>query len=451
MKKFFVWILIAVICIFSINIVVFFLDIGLEISKFMPESLINVFINSSRIFDIPEFIDLWFSFIGIFVTAVLTYLLLKVSQRSNDISEQISNLEKNRDKQILNDNIATVYYQIIYSIKQLHNLYIAYFITKKIPTYTNIKLYENWVVVLSSIQNKLSVAEIDALYQFFIDIENFNNASLTEKGTIIESIYREMMLPCYFDSPKIFDLTKIDPVTMLKPKLLSILLSLFFSLKKDSFIYDKNNIVYTIYETDDNSFNGNVEIKNNQFDGKIELNYNNIKVNAKYSNNKFHSGTIKAYYDNTWKVFYEIDYQSPCNFHAKFFDSAIDSCYGKKIIDADYKEFEFVKGYLKFYNYKELWDGVVKRNGSNYEIIDGTIHHRLVEDSTSEYNYDAEQKQIAEYEELQNDPQYQDYLAENQQRSEDVVGYQIYEDFVYRDGIVVNRTNRITENEYSYL
>ena len=78
MKKIFIWILIAILCIFSINIVVFFLDMGLGISKFIPESLINVFINSSRTFDISEYIDLWFSFISIIVTAILSYLLLKV-------------------------------------------------------------------------------------------------------------------------------------------------------------------------------------------------------------------------------------------------------------------------------------------------------------------------------------------------------------------------------------
>ncbi|MBR7132808.1 MAG: hypothetical protein IKD04_04695 [Clostridia bacterium] len=450
MKKFFIWILIVVICIFSINIVVFFLDIGLGISKFMPKSLINVFIDSSRTFDIPEFIDLWFSFIGILVTAVLSYLLLKVSQKSNNISEQISNLEKNRDKQLLNDNIATIYYQTIYSIRQLHNLYIAYFINGKTPTYTNIKLYENWVVVLGSIQSKLSVAEIDILYQFFIDIENLNDDLSHEKQANISNIYKKIMLPCYFDSPKMFDLTEIDPITMLKPKFLSILLSLFFALKKDSFIYNKNNNVYTIYETDDNSFNGNVEIKNNQFDGKIELNYNNIKVNAKYLKNKFRSGTIKAYYDNTWKVFYEIDYKSPNDFDAKFFNSKLNSCTGEKIIDADYKNFEFQKGYLKFYKRNELWDGVIKRNDSNYEMIDGIIHHRLVEDSEG-YNYDVEQEQIARYEELQNDSQYQEYLAVNQQNYEDEVGYEVYEDFMYENGEVIKRINRRTEEQYSCL
>lgn len=451
MKKILFWLIVSIVCIFSINIVVFFLDIGISISKLIPKSLINVFIDSSRTFDISEYIDLWFAFIGIIVTAILSYLLLKVSQKSNSISEQISNLEKNRDKQILNDNLATVYYQIIYSIKQLHNLYISYFITDKTPTYTNIKLYENWVVVLSSIQSKLSVAEIDSLYQLFIDLENLNNLPQAERRTAIGKVYKKIMLPCCFDSPKMFDLTKADPITMLKPKLLSILLSLFFSLKKDSFIYDKNNNTYTIYETDDNSFNGNVEIKNNQFDGKIELNYRNIKVNANYSNNKFCSGTVKAYYDNTWKVFYEIEYKNAYNFHAKFFNSKLDFCYGEKIIDADYTNYEFVKGYLKFYRYHELWDGIVERNDSNFVIIDGTIHHKLVEDSTREYNYDAEQQRIAEMEDLQNDPQYQESLAEDLENDKDAVGYKIYEDFVYKNGKVIKRINRTKENKYSYI
>ena len=102
-------ILLILLCVFSINLVVFFLDIGLYISGHLPTSLINVFIDHSRVLKITEYIDLWFSALNIVVTSILSYLLLEVSKKSNEISETVSYLEESRDANTLNDNIAYVY------------------------------------------------------------------------------------------------------------------------------------------------------------------------------------------------------------------------------------------------------------------------------------------------------------------------------------------------------
>lgn len=449
MKKFFIWILIAILCMFSINIVVFFLDIGLGISKFMPESLINVFINSSRTFDISEYIDLWFSFIGIIVTAILSYLLLKVSQRSNNISEQISNLEKNRDKQILNDSVATIYYQMLYSFKELHKLYIDNFIDNN-QSFTNIKLHEDWITILSSTQSKLTINEMDAIYELFIDIENINQAHSNQKKSLIQNTFKKYMLPCFFDSPSMFNLKEVEPISMLKPNMLSILLYLVFCLKQDTL--DKiNNEKYIVWDFNDTSYNGTIETKNNRFNGKISINYRNLKIDANYIDNKLSAGTIYATYNDKDIKLYEITQMGNGRFYAKFYSDKSHNADENLIIDAEYTDNTFKQGYMKFYNKNELWDGLVEYNNSSYNMITGKVKHRLVEDSTREYNYDAEQQWIAEMEKLQNDTQYQESLADDLENDKDAVGYKIYEDFVYENRKVIKRINRTKENKYSYI
>lgn len=432
--------------IFIIDILIFIFDCGLKLSELIPNPFRYITINNSREFKITEYLDLWFSFLGIFVTALLSYLLLKVSQKSNTISEQISTLEKNRDKQILNNNIATIYYQILYSIKQLYNLYIKYFINDKTQCCESIKLHNDWITVLSTIQSRLTIAEMDTIYQFFVDIENINHTSTNEKWKIINTTFRKYMLPCYFDTPKMFDLQKVDPITMLKPNILSILLFLFFALKQDAFTIDKKGNKYTISETDDNEYNGIVEICNNQFNGQVILSYNNVKINANFTNNILTSGNIQAFYDNTWYHFYDIQYQNINDFHAKFYNINSKSTYGDLIIDADYKNYTFKHGYIKFYKSKELWDGCVEYNGSSFNMIEGIIRNRLVEDTTRDYNYDAEEKYVEEMAEKQSDPKYCESIEE-----EEPIGYKTYEDFIYKDGKIVSRTNKVKEPKYSYL
>lgn len=82
-------------------------------------------------------------------------------------------------------------------------------------------------------------------------------------------------------------------------------------------------------------------------------------------------------------------------------------------------------------------------------MLDGTIHHKLVEDSTREYSYDAEQQALEDQMEQQNDPRYVESSAK-ETRGEPV-GYKVFEDFVYEKGNLVRRENTTREDKYSYL
>ncbi len=444
-KKIIIWSAIILFCIFSVSIVVCFLDIGLWISEYLPTSFHKVLIKQSRVFEITEYLDLWFSVLSIIITSILSWLLLKVSRKSNEISEKISSLETSRDNKILNDDISFIYYQIVHSFKELHRLYIDYFIIKK-PNYNQIKIHSDWITTLSKLQSVLSISEIDIIYEFFVDIETVNNSDKKRK-LVVENIYKKYMLPCFFDVSDYLDLQKIDPLSMLHPKMLSIIIFLLFSFKKKDFLIDEKGSKCKISETDYNWFNGEIELSNGKFSKNIKLTYKNIKLDGNFFENRFLSGEITAYYENSKYKLYEIKYKSNKDFHVKLYGMKKGTCTGNLIVDAEYKNTTFDVGFLILKRGEELWEGTVKRNQHNFEMLNGIVHHRLVEDSRYNYNYDAEEKWIEEQLEKENYTEYMESLI-NEFDKEESTGYKVYEDFIYENGKVIERKNSTTEYQY---
>lgn len=433
-------------CVFSINIVVFFLDIGLWISKYVPESFLNVFIEQSRVFKITEYLDLWFSVVNIVVTAILSILLLKVSGKSNEISEKVSSLEESRDTNALNDNIALVYYQIVHSFEELHRLYIDYFILNK-TSYNQIKIHSDWITTLSKLQSVLSISEIDIIYQLFVDIEMINN-SKDEQKEVVKNIYQKYMLPCFFDAIDYLNLREISPITMLHPEMISIIIFLLFSFKKNDFLIEKKGEIYNISDNDNKFFCTAIELSEGKFKKITKLTYRDIILDGKFSDNRFMSGEIRAHYKNTFYHLYDVAYESKTDYHVKSYDQESKACTGNVILDADYKSNTFDVGFLIFQKGEELWKGTVKHNGHSFEMIDGTIHHRLIEDSVENYSYDAEERYMEEQREMQEDTKYWESVATEIDKVEPV-GYRIYEDFVYQNRMLVKRVNSTKEYQYT--
>lgn len=439
-------ILLILLCVFSINLVVFFLDIGLYISGHLPTSLINVFIDHSRVLKITEYIDLWFSALNIVVTSILSYLLLEVSKKSNEISETVSYLEESRDANTLNDNIAFVYYQIVHSFDELHRLYIDYFILNK-TSYKQIKIHSDWITTLSKLQSVLSISEIDIIYQLFVDIESINN-SRTEQKEVVKNIYQKYMLSCFFDAKDYLSLQEISPIAMLHPEMISIIIFLLFSFKKNDFLVDKKGEIYSISDTDSNFFCNSIELAKGKFKRITNLTYRDIILNGDFSDNRFMSGKIHAHYKNTFLDLYDISYKSKTASHVKLYDQKKNACTGNVILDADYKDNTFDVGFLILNKDGELWKGIVKYNKHGFEMLDGIIYHRLVQDSIKNYNYDAEEMWIEDQIQIQDDPEYWKSVA-NEIDKEEPVGHKIFEDFIYQNGTLVKRENSTKEYQYA--
>lgn len=440
------WIALILFCIFSINFVVLFLDIGLWISEYLPTSFFNVFIERARVFKITEYLDLWLSAVNIVVTAILSFLLLKVSSKSNEISEKVSSLEESRDTNALNDNIAFVYYQIVHSFDELHRLYIDYFILNK-TSCNQIKIHSDWITTLSKLQSVLSISEIDIIYQLFVDIESVNN-SKNEQKEVVKNIYQKYMLPCFFDAKDYLNLQEISPITMLHPEMISIIIFLLFSFKKNDFLIEKKGETYNISDTDNNFFCTAIELSKGKFKKITKLTYRDIILDGNFSDNRFMSGKIRAHYKNTFYDLYDIAYESKTNYHVKLYNHDNKACTGNVILDADYKSNTFDVGFLLLKKGEELWKGTVKHSEHGFDMLDGTIYHKLVEDSVENYNYDAEVKWVEEQLEMQEDPKYLESVVAAIDK-EEPIGYKVYEDFIYKNGMLEKRVNLTKKYQYA--
>lgn len=440
------WIALILFCIFSINFVVLFLDIGLWISEYLPTSFFNVFIERARVFKITEYLDLWLSAVNIVVTAILSFLLLKVSSKSNEISEKVSSLEESRDTNALNDNIALIYYQIVHSFDELHRLYIDYFILNQ-KSYNQIKIHSDWITTLSKLQSVLSISEIDIIYQLFVDIETVNNSKDKQKE-VVKKICQKYMLSCFFDAKDYLNLQEISPITMLHPEMITIIIFLLFSFKKNDLLIEKKGEIYNISDNDNKFFCTAIELSKGKFKKITELTYRDIIIDGKFSDNRFISGKIHAHYKNTSYDLCDIKYESKTDYHVKLYDLEKKVCAGKEILDASYKSNTFDVGFLIFKKGEELWKGTVKHNGHSFEMIDGIIHHRLIEDSVENYSYDAEERYMEEQREMQEGPKYWESVVAAIDK-EEPIGYKTYEDFVYKNGKLVNRINQTKEHQYA--
>lgn len=447
MKKYIIIIGSVIVCFFFINIFVILLDIGLSISQYFPTWFNHIFIDSARNFKITEYLELWVSFIGVFATAYLSYLLLTVSRKSNNISERLSDLEQKRDRQFINSNAAIIYYQIIHSVNEMKLLYLKYVLNKKIRCNDSIKLHNEWIHILGNLQNEFSLEETDLIYDFFIDVETINNSTDDEKIYLIGHVLKKNLLPCYFDSPGMFDLEKIDIITLLNKKMLSIILSLFIILKEDYIKYDKATKKCILSDSFEKKYSFTAQMSNHKFDGNVQMTYNNLLVDAIFKNNHIEKGNISAYYNNSFYPLYTVNYKSSYEFNAKFYEITDKRVEGNLIIDAEYEFGVFKKGYLKFYQHGELWDGVVEYNSNCFRMINGSKQGVLIEDPQEEYSYDAEQKFIEDQMERQNDPQYWECLVNDESNN---VGYRLFEDFIYEDGELIERINRRKEPISSY-
>lgn len=118
------------------------------------------------------------------------------------------------------------------------------------------------------------------------------------------------------------------------------------------------------------------------------------------------------------------------------------------ILDADYKDNTFDVGFLILNKDGELWKGIVKYNKHGFEMLDGIIYHRLVQDSIKNYNYDAEEMWIEDQIQIQDDPEYWKSVA-NEIDKEEPVGHKIFEDFIYQNGTLVKRENSTKEYQYA--
>lgn len=189
---------------FIVILVVCLINIGLKISEILSLKSI-ILINNENIFDLSELVDWYITASGAIVTGVLSYFVLNVSRKSNEIADKIRMNEEDRENESKRENSYIVYYDIMHIFKIARELFISLKINNlDINQYTLIPSIVNnqeWSKNIALISSEMDNEEINQLYDIFERAEIIKEL-VNKKATKDEVINNLKVL---FDNTLLFD------------------------------------------------------------------------------------------------------------------------------------------------------------------------------------------------------------------------------------------------------
>ncbi|MCU5599834.1 toxin-antitoxin system YwqK family antitoxin [Bacillus wiedmannii] len=253
-------------------------------------------------------------------TTFFSYLVWKVSERNFLVSEQLKDLENNRDEEIVRENALIVYYDLQRGISNLRDLYISY-VLKGIDAKPNrIYFSADWIKNVANLRDGLTSQELNRvykLYEQFYALQNILEEHKVDKpNEELREYLNELSKEVFADFiplPLLGEL-KVSSVDELVGIDLYIILQKIYCLTfasskekpKEKIVNGKSvyetylsGVLFFVGDTKE-PFVGNGELYNT--DGKI-------KYSGRFDSEHFIPGIIYGYYNSTKKC-YEITYDT---------------------------------------------------------------------------------------------------------------------------------------------
>jgi hypothetical protein len=160
---------------------------------------------------------------GIGITAFFSYLVWKVSERSLQVSEDIKNLEENRDSELCREQALIVYYDLQRGITYLRDLYISTVINKQSPNPKRLYFSNDWIKNVATLRNNLSseqLAKIYDIYNDFFTIQSMLDSessgdSKNEISSIVKLVGNKMFAD-FIPLPLLKEFDKVTPDDLLE-------------------------------------------------------------------------------------------------------------------------------------------------------------------------------------------------------------------------------------------
>lgn len=253
-------------------------------------------------------------------TTFFSKLVWKVSERSLLVSQQLQELEKNRDEEIVRENALIVYYDLQRGILNLRDLYINCVLKGGEVKPSRIYFSSDWIKNVANLRDGLTNQELNKvykLYEQFYALQNIleeykegkQNQDLIE---YIEELTKEVIVD--FIPFPILDEIKVSSIDEMVDIDFYIILQKIYSLTylsserkvEEKIVNEKK--VYETYLNESLFFVGDTK---ELFvgDGKLYNADGNIKFSGQFNSNQFVQGTVYGYYNSTKKCF-EITYES---------------------------------------------------------------------------------------------------------------------------------------------
>ncbi|PDZ59276.1 hypothetical protein [Bacillus thuringiensis] len=252
-------------------------------------------------------------------TTFFSKLVWKVSERSLLVSQQLQDLEKTRDKEIVRENALIVYYDLQRGISNLREIYINCVLNGTKPKINRIYFSAEWIKNVANLRDGLTNQELNRvykLYEQFYALQNILEEYKTheindELIEFIERLSEEVFADFIpFSLMDKFNVSLVDELVDID---LYIILQKIYSLTFITFEKPKENKVNgkTFYETYIDGVLFFVGDSPKVFIGNGAL-YNsngNIKCSGHFNSKQFIKDTIYGYYESTKKC-YEYTYEA---------------------------------------------------------------------------------------------------------------------------------------------
>ncbi|PFU71346.1 hypothetical protein [Bacillus thuringiensis] len=315
-------------------------------------------------------------------TTFFSKLVWKVSESSLLVSQQLQDLEKTRDKEIVRENALIVYYDLQRGISNLREIYINCVLNGTEPKINRIYFSTEWIKNVANLRDGLTNQELNRVYKLYEQFYALQNILEEYKANeindelieFIERLSKEVFVD--FIPFSLMDQIKVSSVDELVDIDLYIILQKIYSLTFISSEKPKEKLVNgkTIYETYIDGVLFFVGDSPKAFIGNGAL-YNsngNIKCSGQFNSKQFIKDTIYGYYESTQKC-YEYTYE----------EQLIKKGTLYKLTEDDKKEY-FYKG--EFENGK-ISNGITTLFHKNQKIsYQGEVQHRNLEGQGTSYN-----------------------------------------------------------------
>lgn len=342
----------------------------------------NITASSVPVTSLSYIFTILIAFYALCATSLFSWLVWKVSKRSLIVSQQLQELENNRDKEIVRENALIVYYDLQRGISNLRNIYINCVLNGTEPKINRIYFSTEWIKNVANLRDGLTNQELNRVYKLYEQFYALQNILEEYKATeindellkFIEKLSEEIFAD--FIPFALMDKIEVSSVDELVDIDLYIILQKIYSLTFISSEEPKKNVVNgkTVYETYIDGVLFFVGDSKKAFVGNGEL-YNtngNIKCSGHFNSKQFIKDTIYGYYESTKKC-YEYTYEAQLIKKGTLYKLTDD---GSKeyFYNGEFKDGKVLKGTTTlFHKYGEISyqggikDGELEGKGISYD------------------------------------------------------------------------------------
>jgi len=338
---------------------------------------------------------------GIGITAIFSYLVWKVSERSLEVSKDIKQLEETRDSEQVREQALIVYYDIQRGITYLRDLYISTVINKESPNPKRLYFSDDWIKNVASIRNDLSSEKLTKVYDIYNDFFTIQSlldsqSSHDDISSFVKSV-AEKMFADFVPLPLLKHFKEATPDDLLNIDLYIILQQVYLLTFSANQISEERHTSDS-YTIKINGVNHYTVKKGEKFDGEgiLYTPYGYEKAIGHFGLGEFATGRVIGYLNSNGKLF-DITYETTSSTR-KLISGSIKDPNSKSTDELHFMKGQYLgemihtgittlytsEGIITFRG--KVFDGIREGLGNSYDPTNGQLYFSGIYKNNDRFN-----------------------------------------------------------------